>query len=281
MRHWINGYDTAVKYVDDRIAWMVRQLKDAGVYEDTAIIISADHGENQGELGIYGEHATADQATCNIPMIIKWPGGRIGAIDTGLHYHLDWAPTLMDLLRRDKPEAWDGASYAGAIVDGAGPADGREQLILSQCCHVCQRSVRFDRWLYIRTYHDGFHLFPDEMLFDIDSDPHERNDVAADHPQACGEAARRYVQWHSAQMWKMADRGNDVVDPMWTVVREGGPMHANHKPAHPGDGSPLPEYLSRLQATGRADGAKALRQRYAAYIDDQATDPQGRSAHEQ
>ena len=36
---------------------IVDQLKAAGVYDETAIVISADHGENQGELGIYGEHA--------------------------------------------------------------------------------------------------------------------------------------------------------------------------------------------------------------------------------
>ena len=41
------------------------------IYEDVAIIISSDHGENMGELGLYSEHATADQITCRIPMIVK------------------------------------------------------------------------------------------------------------------------------------------------------------------------------------------------------------------
>ena len=31
-----------------------------------------------GELGIYSEHGTADEATCRIPLIIKWPGGPKG-----------------------------------------------------------------------------------------------------------------------------------------------------------------------------------------------------------
>lgn len=44
--------------------------------EDTAILISADHGESLGELGIYSEHGTADEATCRIPMIVRWPGAR-------------------------------------------------------------------------------------------------------------------------------------------------------------------------------------------------------------
>jgi arylsulfatase A-like enzyme len=284
MKKWIDGYDTAVKYVDDQIKLIVDKLKAAGVYDDTAIIISADHGENLGELGIYSEHGTADQATCHIPMIVKWPGGRQGVVDDALRYNIDWAPTLMDLVGREHCDIWDGQSYAGAIVDGAGPAAGRDELVISQCCHVCQRSVRFGRWLWIRTFHDGFHVFPDEMLFDIEADPHEQNDVADENPQVCGEAARRYLAWHSTQMWKMADTCTDVVDPMWTVIREGGPMHARHRtasggpsgpdgpggPGGPGgpDGSsgPLPEYLLRLERTGREDGARALGEKYAKYL---------------
>lgn len=66
--------------------------------EDTAILISADHGESLGELGIYSEHGTADEATCRIPMIVRWPGGKKGIVEEGLHYHLDLGPTLASLL---------------------------------------------------------------------------------------------------------------------------------------------------------------------------------------
>jgi len=266
MKKWFDGYDTAVRYVDDQIKAIVDHLKTAGVYEDTAIIISADHGENLGEMGIYSEHGTADQATCNIPMVIKWPGGKQGIVDDGLHYNVDWAPTLMDLLGLAKPRLWDGRSYAGVIADGQGPSDGHEELIISQCCHVCQRSVRFGRWLWIRTFHDGFHLFPAEMLYDIEADPHEQHDLAGEHPDVCGEAARRYLEWHAQQMWKMADNCIDTVDPMWTVVREGGPAHARHRAPRGGPGGPLTDYLPRLERTGRADGAAALRDKYGQYL---------------
>ena len=40
----------------------------------TAVIVSADHGENFGELGVCVDHVTADYATNRIPLIIKWPG---------------------------------------------------------------------------------------------------------------------------------------------------------------------------------------------------------------
>ena len=255
MRKLINGYDTAVRYVDDQVGKIVAFLKTVGVYDQTALIVSADHGESFGELGIYAEHATADQAVGRIPMIVKWPGGAAGHVDSGLHYHLDWAPTLMELLGRAPAPIWDGQSFAATIRRGG--AAGREQLVLGQCCHVAQRSVRWDNMIYIHTYHDGFHLFPTEMLFDLAADPHQQNDLAAAQPQRCWEGAWRLGQWQDAQMQKMARTCGDGVDPLWTVIREGGPMHANVR-----HDSPLPAYCQRLEATGRADGAAALRAKY-------------------
>jgi arylsulfatase A-like enzyme len=261
MRKLIDGYDTGVRYVDDQIAKMVSWLKQAGVYDDTAIIISADHGENFGELGIYAEHGTADQGTCRIPLVVKWPGMATGKVVHGLAYHIDLPPTLMDLLGGRKPSIWDGQSFAESIRTGADTP--RDELVISQCAHVCQRSVRWDRWLYIRTYHDGFHLFPSEMLFDLVADPFEQNDLAASRPDVVREGAWRLSRWHEAQMLKMARTSNDVVDPLWTVIREGGPQHASLTTGQPGRAG-FERYLERLEATGRAGGAARLRDRYLA-----------------
>jgi arylsulfatase A-like enzyme len=264
LKKWINGYDTAIRYVDDKIAEMLAKLEAAGVLDDTMIVVSADHGENQGELGIYGEHGTADQGTCNIPMIVAGPGIKKGVVDDGLHYNIDFTPTLMDLHGREKHEIWDGESYAKTLQTGEN--QGRSEVIISQCAHVCQRSVRFDvdghKWLYMRTYHDGCHLFPDHMLFDLAADPHEQNEISADHPEVVREGAFRLSEWHAKQMHKMPQ---DKVDPLWTVIEEGGPYHANTgEPRgslyHSGG---LDSYIERLEVTGRSDGAAALRKQYA------------------
>jgi arylsulfatase A-like enzyme len=262
LRRMIDGYDTGIRFVDEQIGRVVAALKAAGVYDDTAIIISSDHGENLGELGLYGEHGTADEITCHVPMVVKFPGGKKGIREKGFHYNLDWAPTLMDLIGGKKQPLWDGISFAPAILEGK--ETGREDLVISQCAHVCQRSVRWDKWLYMRTYHDGFHLFPREMLFDLEADPHEEHNLAAKLPQLCQEGAWRLNRWHDAQMEKMARISNDVVDPLWTVMKESGPFHANL-----GDiaGTPGREgferYLKHLEKTGRGDGARELRAKYA------------------
>lgn len=269
----INGYDTGVWWADNHVGRIVDRLKSLGVWEETAVIISADHGENQGELGIWGEHATADVGTCRIPMIVRWPsaGGKpAGRQDTetsDMIYNLDLAPTLMELLGGQAQAIWDGQSFAGAITDSEQPASTtRDQIVVSQCAHVCQRSVRWNegshKWLYMRTYQDGFHLFGDEMLFDLAVDPYEQNDLAPQKPETCREGSYRLTRWHDAQMARMAVNASDVCDPLWTVMAEGGPFHA----LHDRDRTPLPGYLERLEKTGRAEGAAALRKKYAASL---------------
>ncbi len=77
----IDNYDCGVRWTDDNIAQILDLVKELGIYEDLAVIVTSDHGENLGELGLYGEHGTADEPTCHIPMIIKWPGGQKGFVD--------------------------------------------------------------------------------------------------------------------------------------------------------------------------------------------------------
>jgi choline-sulfatase len=247
LRRMIDGYDCGIRYMDDHIGRLFAALESEGVMDDLAVIVSSDHGENMGELGIYGEHATADHATCRIPMVLRWPGGRAGHVDRGLHYNLDLAPTLAALLGKDAPPSWDGQSYSPAVLDGG--CCGRDYLVLSQCAHVCQRSVRFGRWLYLRTYHDGFHLFPDEMLFDVEQDPYEQHDAAAEQPGVCQEAVFHLNRWHERMMESMEYE----TDPLWTVLREGGPYHARGM---------LREYCKRLEATGRGHAIPELKRRH-------------------
>jgi choline-sulfatase len=247
LRRMIDGYDCGISYMDSHIGTILDAFEKQGVLENMVIIVSADHGENMGELGIYGEHATADNMTCRIPMIVKWPGCKAGHVDRGLHYNLDLAPTLAGLLNTEPAKSWDGVSYAPAIINGEDC--GREYIVISQCAHVCQRSVRFGSWLYMRTYHDGFHLFPDEMLFNVEEDPYEQNNMAVKKPGICREAVYYLNQWHDDMMKTMPYE----VDPMWTVIKEGGPLHAKGY---------LKDYCERLKQTGRVWAVDELAKRH-------------------
>ncbi|HNT33764.1 MAG TPA: sulfatase, partial [bacterium] len=246
-RRWIDGYDLGIHYMDSHIGRILDLLNEKRVLDDTVIIVSSDHGENQGELNIYGDHHTADHITSRVPLIIRWPGMKSNIVDKGLHYNLDLPPTLAEMLKVPAPEVWDGQSFAETITSGQ--SAGREFLVVSQCAWSCQRSVRFGPWIMIRSYHDGLKDFPPIMLFNVDEDPHETCNLAESYPEVVNKALALLHEW-TADMMKSSSQ---EVDPLWTVIREGGPLHTRGY---------LKSYCERLRATGRAHHAEALLSRH-------------------
>ena len=110
--------------------------------------------------------------------------------------------------------------------------------------------MRFDDYLCIRVYHDGYQCFEgDRLLFDVVRDPHEQHDLAAERPDLVDRAMNLLAQWHH----EMALTSQRDIDPMMTVLREGGPFHTRGM---------LPGYLARLRATGRAHHAELLAARH-------------------
>lgn len=248
MRAWIDGYDTGIWYADLHIGKLVEKLRSLGVYDDLWIIITSDHGENQGELNVWGDHQTADAITCRVPLILRFPGLNLQPrTDDGLIYSCDWAATLLELLGRKVPANWDGASFRREFSQGQ--TFSRPWLVTSQGAWACQRGVRFvhagEDYLFLRTYHDGYKELEPLMLFNLSRDSHEQNNIAEANPDLAVLGASLLEEW----MARMMAASPNGVDPLVTVQREGGPFHTR---------GTLAWYVQRLRATGRAQHADRL-----------------------
>lgn len=187
--HLINGYDGGIRYADEHFGRIVAMLEQQGVLDETAIIVSGDHGEAFGELGQYFEHGTASRSVQRVPMIVRWPGvttPRGGGVRTELASNLDLAPTVAEMFGLPVPTGWCGRSLAPALRGEALPSP-REHLVWSHGFHTRQRAVFDGRWLYIRTYDASYYLYPPQMLFDTVADPNETANVA----EANGDVVRR------------------------------------------------------------------------------------------
>ena len=242
-RQWVDGYDCGVRYADEWCGRVLNALADAGVLDETLVIVTSDHGENLGELAVIGDHAVADHITSRVPMIIRWPGLPGGRTDTALHYQTDVAATIVDLAGAEVPAHWDGRSFAPALR--AGRSEGREYVVVSQNAWACMRAVRWEEYLFIRTYHTALKNYPARMLFDVARDGHELADLAPSRPDLAARGQMLLDEW-TAQMLAAPDAAED---PMQTVLREGGPYHTRGR---------LEEYCTRLRATGRAQHAAFL-----------------------
>jgi arylsulfatase A-like enzyme len=252
-RRMFDGYDTGVAFADHHVGQIVAELKARGLFDSTAIIVSSDHGENLGELWVYGDHQTADHFTHQVPMIVRWPGitdAHAGGEDGRLMYSIDFAATSLEWAGLKVPEVWDGESFGGDYGVGEGRSR-RESLVFSQLAWCAQRAARWSRYLCIETYHDGFHDYPEHMVFDLEADPHEQHDLAPSRPDLVAQGLQILRDWKNAALLKEAGHG---VDPLEPVLAEGGPFHLRDA------GS---SYLERLRETGRAGIAErfATRQR--------------------
>jgi len=121
---------------------------------------------------------------------------------------------------------------------------------VSQAAWSCQRGVRFDNYLYLRTRHDAYHLWADEMLFDVVADAHQQTNLMDVQPQALQLGRDKLDSWRVAMLVDAA-RGRDPHD---NVMAEGGPYHVRGK---------LESYLERLRQTERGALANQLAEKYS------------------
>jgi len=237
LKKLVDNYDGALLYMDHCIGGVLSVLNDLGIMDDTAIIISADHGEALGEHGIYADHPYAGEAVHRIPLIVSWPGGESsGKQVSGLIYNLDSAPTLCELLDLPIPEGWDGISFASAIKGENW--EGRNYLVWDHALYSCQRAVRTREWLFIKTYHPGLYPFEPVMLYDMQNDPHQTKNLVNEYPEIVEKMGHLMMEWLHVNLVGHGAKS----DPMQYAIESG-----------PWNYVKLDFWLKRLKSEGRND----------------------------
>ena len=82
--HFVSQYDGGIRYLDSQLARLVSQLKDLGLFQNSMIVITSDHGEEFGEHSLVGHGYSLFQNEVHIPLVMKYPPGAIpGGRDGG------------------------------------------------------------------------------------------------------------------------------------------------------------------------------------------------------
>jgi arylsulfatase len=192
----IDLYDGEIRFTDDLIAAVMEALRDGGILDETAVVITSDHGEQLGQQGIYG-HAGLHEPTVRVPLILWRPGliPRGVRVQRGFARHIDNAPTILDLLSAKPTSKLDGVSL---IPASRGEAALTDSVFMETGRH---RAVRRGSLKLIEELGGAVELY------DLEADPMEIVNLADDRPELRDEMLDVLHAWVAGQL-------GDRPDPM-------------------------------------------------------------------
>ncbi len=162
----VTGVDLAVGLVLD-------ELERMGQLDDTLIVFGSDHGDFCGDHGMCGKNPAYYESVVRMPWVMRWPDGfgtKSRRIDE-LVEMIDILPTLLMLAGQRPHPAMQGRSYAGALV-GGDAVDGRSDVYAVHGGGDMMLRTRTHKYL---RYFRGSGI--EEVLYDLDKDPHEFRNV--------------------------------------------------------------------------------------------------------
>lgn len=116
IRELIHGYYAAISYTDAQIGRVLDALKQAGMYDNTLIVLWSDHGFHLGEQQLWGK-ATNYEMAARVPLLIKLPGAGKGQQTSSLVELVDLYPTVVNLCGLPAAPNQEGISVEPVLND--------------------------------------------------------------------------------------------------------------------------------------------------------------------
>lgn len=190
-------YDAEIAYVDQNFGRVVQALKQSGQYENTIIVVIADHGEGLGDHE-WINHRLLYQEQIHLPLIARLPGAPKNVRVADLVRNIDVYPTIMEALGIELPKRSngepmiDGRSMIGlmnaepqppriAYADQLNKWDDNAGMVLKRPLDQLIYCAMDKTWKLIYRHTAA----EQSLLFNIAQDPYEKNNLyRPDHPEA-------------------------------------------------------------------------------------------------
>lgn len=184
----IQAYRASIAFMDAQVGRVVDALKKLGLAENTVIVFTSDHGYHMYQHGLWQKMSLFENST-RVPLVIVDPSAQAkGKSSTALSELVDIYPTLADLCGLKTPDYLDGKSLKPVLND---PTATVKDAAFTQCRQGY--SIRTARYRFT-SWNGGK---AGEQLFDLDADPQETTNLAADpqHEKWVGELRARLVEY--------------------------------------------------------------------------------------
>jgi arylsulfatase A-like enzyme len=193
-------YEASVRSVDNTLSGLVRFLREQGDYDDALIVFTGDHGESLWEHGRFGHNYGLYDHLTHVPLLMRLPSplhfpdfapwtGRSASIASSV----DVLPTTLDFLGMTPGDTMQGRSLLPELVTPTGGTAYLEQRLTHYGPYEIfgMREGRF-KYIWIEQF-EGNNT-PRALLFDLESDPMERKNLASERPELAAEFHARTME---------------------------------------------------------------------------------------
>lgn len=200
------NYAANITFVDEQIGRVIDELKARGLYDNTLIIFTSDHGDMLGEHH-HWRKTYPYQGSTHVPFVVKLPNarkGERGKVRNELVEMRDILPTFLDAAGLPIPDGVDGASILSLFTKST-KNTWRKYLDLEHAGSYGPKrgwvALTDGTIKYVWNYEKGT-----EELYDLSSDAHEMRNLALDT-----KYAQTMEQYRSLMSSHLAERGSDWV----------------------------------------------------------------------
>lgn len=169
------GYYGLCSFLDENIGHVLQALDDAGLTDDTRVLYTSDHGDNLGTRGMWGKSTMFEEAA-GVPLIMagpEIPAGKVVATPTS---HVDVYPFILEATGEKDPALLKG--FPGVSLNALADGETPDRNVLVEYHGMGSTTgafmIRHAQYKYV------FYVNYPPQLFDLDKDPEELTDLAAD-----------------------------------------------------------------------------------------------------
>ena len=177
----VDQYDTAVRYTTDQVARIFALLSSKGLFDNTLIIITADHGEELFDHGGFNHGTSMHSELLHVPLYVKMPGQRKASHISSPVSLLDLFPTILDAAGlRPLPEG-DGRSLLPVLDDPFSAAGIDRRSRVYQCAwrnHFVGSAISSERFKLVKIDSNYERISRGWRLYNLESDPGETTDLS-------------------------------------------------------------------------------------------------------
>ena len=215
-------YYAAITGLDKQFGRLIDYLKENDLYEDTLIILSADHGDMMGSHGLMGKHVWYEESI-KIPFVVHLPGNKNKRCSTCMGSQ-DMMPTVLGLLGCAIPDTVEGedcskfikgdedADRVSFIMACPGRADFVEKFkkVGKNPAEYGWRGIRTRKYTYVMELGYDVICNPKRYLYDIKNDPQQKHTLDLDN-----EENKQLAKTMEEEVIKWLKRQNDGFYKNW------------------------------------------------------------------